>query len=157
MIWEFFRWFESFFDPVMLCDISTKPPVCCRTCVGCTAKIWIYSNIEAKIIFAMNSPLRCIITAKTTRTIRVKTIARCLPPRQITITALMATNIHIFYSLAITRSYKIYDVKIYKFSSDVINIVNAMGRKTAGRAPVSGLGTKVIHHARTHSVSVPVW
>lgn len=150
--------FESLnisFDLVMLCDISTKPPVCCRTCVGSTAEIWIYVDIVTKMISVPTC--RWIVTARTIRTISVKKITTVLPPRQTAITTLMATNIHVFYSLANMRSYKIYDVKIYKFSSDVINIVNAMGRKTAGRAPVSGLGTKVIHHARTHSVSVPVW
>ena len=35
----------------------------------------------------------------------------------------------------------------YEFFSDVINIVNAMGWKTAGRSPVGGMGAKVIHHA----------
>ena len=80
-----------------------------------------------------------------------------LPPRHITIIALMTTNIHIFYFLTNVTSYKINDVKVYKFSSDVINIVNAMGGKAAGCSPVSGLGTKVIHRAQTHSIFVPVW
>ena len=70
-----------------------------------------------------------------------------LPPGKVAITASMTTDIHIFHSFTNSISKKIYDVKIYEFSSDVFNIVDAMGWKTAGRSPVGGLGAKVIHHA----------
>ena len=141
------------------CGASSKPPVCRIIVAGRTAKGTIYCVIIAKIIFILYWPLASIETfAYGGAAVSVQIIIMIfLPPRQITITALMATGIHIFHSLTNIASQKFYDVEIYEFSSDVINIVNTMGWKAAGRSPVSGLGTKVIHHAQTHSVFVPVW
>ena len=104
-IWRLFR------SKRMLCDISTKPPVCSRTCVGRTTEIWTYWRITTKIIFAGSCALRGIKTTGSIATVGMerKSIIN-LPPRQITINAFMTTDIHIFHSLANSMSHKIYDV-----------------------------------------------
>ena len=110
-----------------------------------------------KIIFAVNCVFCRIETTSDIVAVSVEEICTVLPPGQTTVTTLMATDIHIFHFLTNMYSQKIYDVKIYEFSSDVINMVNTLGWKAAGRSLVSGLVTKVNHHAQTHSVFVPVW
>ena len=140
------------------CEAFSKPPVCCSGVVSSTAKGRIYVFIMAKIIFFICGIRRSIeLTNLMIAGNMEKIFYFILIPWCGTIAALMTTDIHIFYCLAITGSHKIYDVQIREFSSDVIAIVDTMCWKAAGRSPVGGLGTKIVHHAQTHSVCVPVW
>ena len=132
----------------MSCETSSKPPVCSSSVVGRTAKGTIYVYVVAKVIFSISSPLPEIIdTTCLMSAVNVNHVLRILPPCGRTILAIMTTDIYVFYFLTTMCSQESHDVKIYEFSSDVINIVNTMGWKAAGRSPVSGLVTKVIHHA----------
>jgi len=80
-----------------------------------------------------------------------------LPPRRCGVYADMAADVHILDLLASSRINKIKDVKIFKVSSDIVFVVDSMGRVTASGSPVGGVTFNGVHTLEGKSVHIPVW
>ena len=72
-----------------------------------------------------------------------------LPKRYREVRAIVPSNIHIFYPLTLAITKEIDDVEVFEVSTEVVSVINAIGRIAACCSPVSGVNLQGSHSLQT--------
>ena len=86
----------------------------------------------------------------------MKNFAVNLPPRHITITTTVSTNVDILHPFTNSQSFKIYGIKSRQPCTNVVPINKPIQLKAAGCSPMSWTGTQLRHLGKRQPESFPV-
>jgi len=118
--------------------ISTEPPLCGGVIIHGTSKLWICSDVKAKVIFIVHGTNRWIKLATFLGAVDVqKVTVEDLPKLRCLAYAHVATDVHKFGLETNTYTQESEDISLRKPSTDVIFvIVDTVFVKTARSPPV---------------------
>ena len=68
-----------------------------------------------------------------------------LPKRYLQVRAIVPSDIHIVYPLTLASTKEIDDVEVFEVSTEVVSVIDAVGRVAACCSPISGVNLQRSH------------
>lgn len=121
-------------------QMGAKPPLSGGMITCCATELGVNGMVITKVIFLGHCAGPRVEVTACLAAVDVQRVTSALPKTGGEMNTYVSPDIHKLHLPTLTNPNKVDNVEVFEVTADVVCEINAMGRVTAGCAPVSGVG-----------------